>query len=103
LRRSRPRYSPSGNTERIISAAGYRNWPGEVAHLSVLTLAAARGRGLARMVTSAAVTHAIQLGKLPQWRAWSAASRRVARALGFRELGSQVSIRIQQGAHPDRR
>lgn len=78
----------------IISAAGYRDWPSETAHLSVLTIAAARGRGLARTVVSAAVTHAIQLGKLPQWRARPEGSRRVARALGFRELGSQVSIRV---------
>lgn len=87
----------------ITSAAGYRDWPGEVVHLSVLTSATARGRGLARMVTSAAVAHAIQHGKLAQWRARPEASRRVARAPGFRELGSQVSIRIQQRAHPDRR
>jgi GNAT superfamily N-acetyltransferase len=79
----------------IISAAGYRDWPGEVAHLSVLTAATARGRGLARTVASAALAHAIQRGKLPQWRARPMASRHVARALGFRELGSQVSIRVQ--------
>jgi GNAT acetyltransferase len=78
----------------IISAAGYRDWPSETAHLSVLTIAAARGRGRARTVASAAVTRAIQLGKLPQWRARPEGSRRVARALGFRELGSQVSIRV---------
>ena len=82
----------------IISAAGYRDWPGQVAHLSVLTIATARGRGLARTVASAALTHAIAYGKLPQWRARPQTSRRVARALGFRELGSQVSIRI---ATPD--
>jgi RimJ/RimL family protein N-acetyltransferase len=85
----------------VIAAAGYRDWPGEVAHLSVLTSAAVRGRGLAREVASAAVAHAIQRGKLPQWRARSEASRRVCRALGFRELGSQVSIHVQAGALPD--
>jgi GNAT superfamily N-acetyltransferase len=78
----------------IISAAGYRDWPGQAAHLSVLTMAAARGRGLARTVASAALRHAIARGELPQWRARSQTSRRVARALGFRELGSQVSIRV---------
>jgi GNAT acetyltransferase-like protein len=78
----------------IISAAGYRDWPGQVAHLSVLTIATARGRGLARTVASAALTHAIARGELPQWRARPQTSRRVARALGFRELGSQVSIRV---------
>jgi hypothetical protein len=83
----------------IISAAGYRVWAGQVAHLSVLTIATARGRGLARAVASAAVAHAIAHGELPQWRARPQTSRRVARALGFRELGSQVSIRV---AHPCR-
>lgn len=78
----------------IISAAGYRDWPSQVAHLSVLTIATARSRGLARTVASAATTHAIADGKIPQWRARPGTSRRVARALGFRELGSQVSIRI---------
>jgi RimJ/RimL family protein N-acetyltransferase len=78
----------------IISAAGYRDWPGQVAHLSVLTIATARGRGLARTVASAALMYAIAHGELPQWRARPQTSRRVARALGFRELGSQVSIRV---------
>jgi RimJ/RimL family protein N-acetyltransferase len=79
---------------RIVAAAGYRDWPGQVAHLSVLTAAPARGRGLARIAASAAVTHAIHAGRLPQWRARPAASRRVALALGFRELGAQVSLRL---------
>jgi hypothetical protein len=33
-------------------------------------------------------------GLLPQWRARPEPSRRVARALGFRELGAQLSIRL---------
>src|SRR5215471_8601982 len=78
-----------------IAAAGYHDWPGQVAHLSVLTAALARERGYARLTASAAVTHALLRGKLPQWRAQGLTSRRVALALGFRELGSQVSIRVQ--------
>jgi RimJ/RimL family protein N-acetyltransferase len=79
---------------QVVAAAGYRDWPCGTAHLSVLTAAAARGRGLARAAASAAVAHAIEEGKLPQWRARPQESRRVARALGFRELGSQVSIQL---------
>jgi RimJ/RimL family protein N-acetyltransferase len=79
---------------QVIAAAGYRDWPCGTAHLSVLTACQARGRGLARAAASAAVAHAIEKGRLPQWRARSQASRRVAHALGFRELGSQVSIRL---------
>ncbi len=48
---------------QVVAAAGYRDWPGGTAHLSVLT---------------------------PR----PAASRRVARTLGFRELGAQVSLRL---------
>ena len=78
----------------VVAAAGYRDWPCRTAHLSILTAGPARGRGLARAAASAAVTHAISDGKLPQWRARVPASRRVALALGFRELGSQASIRL---------
>ncbi|MEV0574870.1 GNAT family N-acetyltransferase [Streptomyces sp. NPDC050392] len=77
----------------VVAAAGYRDWPHGTAHLCVLTAPHARGRGLARRVASAATAHALAAGRLPQWRARPAASRRVAGALGFRELGSQLSVR----------
>jgi hypothetical protein len=80
--------------DEIIAAAGYRDWPGDVAHLSVLTAAHARGRGLAQATASAAVSHALAESKLPQWRARPLDSRRVAVNLGFREIGTQVSIRV---------
>ena len=79
---------------QVVAAAGYRDWPCGTAHLCVLTASAARGRGLACAAASAAVAHAIGQGRLPQWRARPQSSRRVARALGFRELGFQVSIRL---------
>jgi RimJ/RimL family protein N-acetyltransferase len=84
---------------QVVAAAGYRDWPCGTAHLSVLAATAARGRGLARAAASAAVAHAIDNGRLPQWRARPEASRRVARALGFRELGAQVSLRLEDNAH----
>jgi RimJ/RimL family protein N-acetyltransferase len=80
---------------QIVATAGYRDWPCRTAHLCVLTAAPARGRGLARAAATAAVAHAIHQGKLPQWRARPQTSRRVARALGFREVGSQISIRLR--------
>lgn len=80
----------------VVAAAGYRIWPRRTAHLSVLTAPAARGRGLARTVASAAVAHALAAGLLPQWRARPRASRRVAAALGFEELGVQLSVELAQ-------
>ncbi|MFD6391459.1 GNAT family N-acetyltransferase [Nocardia sp. NPDC055029] len=54
-----------------------------------------RGQGLARATASAAVAHASAAGLLPQWRARVPQSRAVARALGFRELGAQLCVRLQ--------
>ncbi|MGI5241443.1 GNAT family N-acetyltransferase [Dactylosporangium sp. CA-139066] len=79
----------------VVAAAGYRAWPRDTAHVSVLLTPAVRGRGLARIVAGAAVAHALDAGLFPQWRARPEASRRVARALGFRELGSQLSIDLR--------
>ena len=76
----------------VIAAAGFRAWPDHTAHLSVLTRPDHRGRGLARVVASAAVADALRAGMLAQWRARPEASRRVARSLGFTELGSQLSV-----------
>ncbi|MBL1110315.1 GNAT family N-acetyltransferase [Streptomyces sp. 5-8] len=80
----------------VVAAAGFQAWPASAAHLCVLTAPGERGRGLARQVASAAVAQALADGLLPQWRARPTASRNVARALGFRELGSQLSLRLDQ-------
>ncbi|MER8233156.1 GNAT family N-acetyltransferase [Streptomyces sp. NPDC094049] len=82
---------------KVVAAAGYQAWPGRTAHLSVLTVPEHRGRGLAKTVASAAVAHALDADLMPQWRARPESSRRVAHALGFREVGAQLSIRLNDG------
>lgn len=77
----------------VLAAAGYEHWPRDTAHLCVLTAPDARGRGFARQAAHAATAHALAAGLLPQWRARPPASRRVARALGYREVGRQLSVR----------
>ncbi|MET9655444.1 GNAT family N-acetyltransferase [Streptomyces sp. NPDC006510] len=78
----------------VVAASGYREWPGSTAHVSVLTSPAWRGKGFARVTGSASVRHALAQDLLPQWRARVPASRKAAIALGFSELGSQLSIRL---------
>ncbi|MFJ9809001.1 GNAT family N-acetyltransferase [Streptomyces sp. NPDC101158] len=80
--------------DQVVAAAGYQSWPRSVAHLSVLVAPHCRGRHLARVVASAAVAHALDAGLLPQWRARPYPSQRVAVALGFQELGAQLSVRL---------
>ncbi|MEV0538037.1 GNAT family N-acetyltransferase [Kitasatospora sp. NPDC050463] len=84
----------------VVAAAGYQVWPQSVAHLSVLVAPGHRGRGLARVVASAAVAHALDAGLLPQWRARPHPSKRVALALGFRQLGFQLSVRLGDAVSP---
>jgi GNAT superfamily N-acetyltransferase len=86
--------------DELVAAAGYQDWPRSVAHLSVLVAPGHRGRGLARVVASAAVAHALDAGLLPQWRARPHPSKRVALALGFRELGSQLSVCLGDAVSP---
>ncbi|WP_205304151.1 GNAT family N-acetyltransferase [Nonomuraea montanisoli] len=81
---------------KVIAAAGHQQWLSMAAHMSVLTARDHRGRGLARRVASAAVADALARGLLPQWRARPEPSRHVARALGFREFGSQISILLRR-------
>lgn len=81
--------------DEVVAAAGYRGWPSRTAHMSVLTAREHRGRGLARLSGSAAVAHALAAGLLPQWRARTPQSKRVAAALGFREFGAQLSAELR--------
>jgi hypothetical protein len=78
----------------VVSGAGYRRWPNQIAHLSVLTAVPMRGQRLAIKTAGAAAADALRHGLLPQWRARPIASRRVAERLGFRHLGWQASIRL---------
>ncbi|GAA5613407.1 GNAT family N-acetyltransferase [Streptomyces platensis] len=87
-------------SDDVVAAAGYQTWPRSVAHLSVLVAPGQRGRGLARVVASAAVAHALAAGLLPQWRARANASKCVALALGFQELGAQLSVRLGETVSP---
>ncbi|MFJ1755141.1 GNAT family N-acetyltransferase [Kitasatospora sp. NPDC088134] len=78
----------------VLAACGYRTWPFATAQFGVLTAPPHRGRGLAATAATAAARHALAAGLLPQWRARPAASRRVARRIGFQELGTQLSIEV---------
>jgi GNAT superfamily N-acetyltransferase len=82
-----------GDDERPLAAAGYRRWPGGLAHASVLTDAAHRGRGLGAAVGGAALRFAQEEESLlPQWRAMPSASKAVARRIGLVERGAQLSL-----------
>lgn len=82
---------------QVVAAAGYEVWGGELAHVGVLTHPRFRGRGLGAAVASATVAHALASGLVVQWRArvTIVASRRIARSLGFVEVGRQLTVRLR--------
>lgn len=80
--------------DTVTAAAGYEVWDGGIAHLDVLTAPTHRGLGLGKRVSSVAVQRAFDAGLIPQWRARPAASKGIARALGFVPVGEQASFRL---------
>jgi GNAT superfamily N-acetyltransferase len=80
----------------VVAASGYQVWHGRLAHLSVLVHPAHRGQGLGSAVAAGAVAGSVAAGLVPQWRARTTlvASRRIARSLGFVELGRQTTYEL---------
>ena len=68
------------------------SWP---AHVGILVAPDQRGRGVGRALAAAATARALDLGRVPQWRAATdnPASRVIARAVGYVEVGRQLSVR----------
>jgi GNAT superfamily N-acetyltransferase len=83
---------------RVVAACGYQVWGGEIAQVGVLTDPRYRGRGLGTAVASAAVARALGAGLVAQWRARAAivGSRRIARTLGFVDVGWQLAVRLRR-------
>ncbi|MDR6613828.1 GNAT family N-acetyltransferase [Leifsonia sp. 1010] len=81
---------------RLVAAAGLSVWMEEPSDIGVLTLPGARGRGYGRRVAVAAVNEAIALAGIVRWRslASNAASRSLARSLGFEDRGENIGIRL---------
>jgi hypothetical protein len=84
---------------QVVAGAGVEVWAPAIAHIGVLTRADQRGLGYARTAAAATVAQALAAGMVAQWRARRTltASRRVAAALGFVELGSQVTYTVAGG------
>jgi predicted GNAT family acetyltransferase len=81
---------------RVVAAAGYEVWGGEVAQVGVLTDPRYRRQGLGTAVAGAAVARAVGAGLVAQWRARPAiaGSRRIAWTLGFVDVGWQLAVRL---------
>jgi hypothetical protein len=82
--------------EQPTAGAGYDEWQGILAHLGVLTPPEQRRSGRGSVAAALALNDALDVGLVPQWRTRTenVAARRLARRLGFREVGTQTTVAL---------
>jgi GNAT superfamily N-acetyltransferase len=75
---------------RLVAAASYEIWGSAIAHVGVATAPDWRGRGLGKIVATAATADALERGLVPQWRtlASNVASVSVGRAIGYQPVAA---------------
>jgi GNAT superfamily N-acetyltransferase len=79
----------------LVSAAGYKLWGGQIAHLGVLTREDARGAGYGRACVRGIAAHAIEQGLIAQYQALyeNTRSLAIARSLGFEDYAARIYVR----------
>ncbi|HVJ85476.1 MAG TPA: GNAT family N-acetyltransferase [Caulifigura sp.] len=80
----------------LVSIAGYELWGNTIAHISVITHPAHRGRGYARSAVAQAATAALEAGLIPQYRTLvsNGPSMSVAQSLGFDHYATSVAVKL---------
>lgn len=84
----------------IAALAGYEIWGGRIAHISIVTHPAFRGRGYGRSAVSHLARRALADGLVPQYRTLEAnlPSIRIAESLGFRSYATSLAVRLKATA-----
>ena len=80
---------------RILGLSHYEVWGGVIAHIGVVTIPSARGRGVGELVVRQAAQDALRNGLLPQYRTlWAnTPSIRIAEKIGFSHFATTVVVR----------
>jgi len=84
----------------LVALAGYEVWRGTIAHISVITHPAFRGRGWGRSAVAHVARIALTAGLVPQYRTLQSnrASIRIAESLGFLHYATSVAVRLNRAA-----
>jgi hypothetical protein len=82
--------------DQPTAGAGYDEWQGILGHLGVLTPPEQRRSGRGTTAAALALNDALDAGLVPQWRTRvdNVAARRMARRLGFVEVGAQTTVTL---------
>jgi GNAT superfamily N-acetyltransferase len=81
----------------LVSVSGYEQWGDAIAHISVVTHPAHRGRGYARTAVAEVARAALNAGLIPQYRTLESngPSMSVARSLGFVHYATSVAVKLE--------
>ena len=81
----------------LVAVASYRIWGDAIAHISIATAPARRGRGFGKAAVALAARRALEAGLVPQYRTLrsNTASMAIGRHLCFIEYGFSVAVRLR--------
>ena len=79
----------------LVSAAGYKVWGGQIAHICALTRGDARGAGYGRACVRAIAAYAIEQGLIAQYQTLyeNTPSLAIARSLRFEDYAARIYVR----------
>ncbi len=83
--------------DQLAALAGYEIWGGTIAHISVITNPANRGRGFGAAAVAQITAQALAAGLLPQYRTLDSnqPSMRIAETLGFQRYATSLAMRME--------
>jgi GNAT superfamily N-acetyltransferase len=81
----------------LVAMAGYEVWGGAIAHISVVTHPAHRGRGYGRSAVEHLAGVALAAELIPQYRTLESnrPSMKIAESLGFVHYATSVAVRLE--------
>jgi ribosomal protein S18 acetylase RimI-like enzyme len=85
------------SNQRLVGVASYQVWGRHIAHISIITHPAFRGRGYATLAVSELTRIVLERKLVPQYRTLEAnqPSMAVARQLGFVQYATSLAIRLR--------
>ena len=83
---------------KLVAASGYLNMGGLLAYIGVITHPDHRGKGYAKSVVTASMTHALEHHLIPMWRTLDAHETAVqlAGAMGFQKYASTLDVQLTE-------
>lgn len=83
---------------KLVAASGYLNLGGLLAYIGVITHPSFRGKGYAKSVVAASISHALERNLIPMWRTLEAneTAVKLAGAMGFQKYASTLDVQLTE-------